>query len=269
MSDRPLPIVQLKHVRKQFGHHEVLRSVDVNFDQGRITALVGDNGAGKSTLIKIVCGVFSPDGGQVIFDGRPVRWHNPDEARRAGIETVYQDLALIDTLSVSRNFFLAKEPCRDGFPHLLDQRKMDDEALAAIRDLGIDLQDPSRPVGTLSGGQRKSIAIARSLYFKPKLLVLDEPTAALSIKESRIVNEHVQAVKEKGISVIYITHNLYPVFSIADRFVVLERGEVIVDVERTEVTPEMLIEAVVTGRRVAPADVARAQARPAESPDVY
>ena len=239
------PIVQMTGIVKRFGRLEALKGVDCTFYKGQITALVGDNGAGKSTLTKILCGVFAPDEGRLLFDGEEVYWRNPVEARNAGIETVYQDLALVDSLSVSRNFFLGKEPLMAGF--FLNRRKMNREALAAVADLGIRLTDPHCPVSDLSGGQRKSIAIARSLYFKPKLLILDEPNAAISIKESRILLEHVELVRGKGIPVIFITHNIHHVYPVADRFILLEQGSKIADVGKHEVTPEELIEAIVTG----------------------
>ena len=240
-------IVEFSGVWKRFGQVTALQDVSCSFTAGQITALVGDNGAGKSTVVKTICGVFAPDDGVFTFEGQPAHWHSPDDARRAGVETVYQDLALVDCLSVARNFFLGKEPRRfRGFPWL-DHVKMRRDALAGVAELGVNLASADQPVERLSGGQRKSIAIARSLYFQPKLLILDEPTAALSIKESRSVLDHVRAVKSRGISVIFITHNIHLVYPIADRFLVLDQGQKIAEVEKEEVTPEDLIE-VVLGR---------------------
>ena len=241
-------IVEFRGVHKRFGHVIALQDINCRFRSGQITALVGDNGAGKSTLIKIICGVFAPDQGELRFEGKPTVWRSPDEARRAGVETVYQDLALVDSLSISRNFFLGKEPRRyRGLP-VLDRAKMNRDALAGVADLGVQLADPDQLVGNLSGGQRKSIAIARSLYFQPKLLILDEPTAALSIKESRSVLEHVQAVKARGISVIFITHNIHLVYPIADQFLLLDQGHKIGEVDKQQVTAENLIEMILTGK---------------------
>ena len=218
--------------------------------KGQITALIGDNGAGKSTLIKILCGVHQQDEGQMTFDGAYTQWNSPDEARRQGIETVYQDLALVDSMSIARNFFLAKEPLKNSILGTLDKKKMGIDALDAVRKLGIELKDPRKLVCDLSGGERKSIAIARSLYFKPKLLILDEPTAALSVKESRIVLEHVEAVKHLGIPVIFISHNIHHVYPISDRFIVLDRGKIIGDVDKSNVTVDDLIHAIVTGEEI-------------------
>jgi simple sugar transport system ATP-binding protein len=250
MNTPPTPIVALTNVTKRYGHVEVLKGVTCKMYKGQITALVGDNGAGKSTLIKIICGVHQADTGEVIFDGSPTRWKSPEEARRNGIETVYQDLALVDSMSIARNFFLAKEPLKNKLLGILDREKMGRDALEAIRTLGISLNDPNKLVSDLSGGERKSIAIARSLYFKPKLLILDEPTAALSIRESRIVLEHVQAVKNMGISVIFIGHNIHHVYPIADRCIILDRGQIIGDVEKTQVTVDDVINAIVTGQKL-------------------
>lgn len=242
------PIVELIDVKKRFGRVNALRGVNCKFYRGQITALVGDNGAGKSTLTKILCGVYPPTKGRFIFDGQDRHWTNPVEAREAGIETVYQDLALVESMSIARNFFLGKE-IKKGLG-ILDHKKMAEVALKGVRDLGIELPDANRNVQFLSGGQRKSIAIARSLHFKPKLLILDEPTAALSIKESNIVLRHVEEVRERGIPVIFITHNIHLIYPIADRFILLEQGQKIGDVDKDEVTPDQLIESIVTGKEI-------------------
>ena len=164
----------------------------LSIPQGKVTALVGDNGAGKSTLIKIVCGVHPPDEGELYFNGEQVDWNDPNDARSAGVEIVYQDLALVDSLSIARNFYLGKELRCWGRWGPLDKKGMRREALERIAGLGILLEDADRSIAKLSGGQRKSIAFARSLHFQPRMPILDEPTAALSIKESNIVSEHVE-----------------------------------------------------------------------------
>lgn len=251
MNPEKKTIVELNHIQKRYDFVEVLQDISCKIYDGQITALVGDNGAGKSTLIKIICGAHKPDAGELIFDGKATLWSSPDQARSEGVETVYQDLALVDSMSITRNFFLAKEKLRNPLLQTLDMPTMAVDALAAVRNLGIDLKDADKLVCDLSGGERKSIAIARSLYFKPKLLILDEPTAALSIKESRIVLEHVHAVKEKGIPVIFISHNIHHVYEIADRFIVLDHGRIIGDAAKTDVTPDDLIHAVVTGTELA------------------
>ena len=248
MSSETIPIARMVNVEKHFGRVRALRDISCEFKRGEVTALVGDNGAGKSTLTKILCGVYPPDRGSFIFDEEERHWQNPVEARAAGIETVYQDLALVESLSIARNFFLGKELTR-GYG-ILDESEMAKVALEGVADLGIQLPDANQAVGFLSGGQRKSIAIARSLYFKPKLLILDEPTAALSIKESNIVLRHVEEVRERGIPVVFITHNIHLIYPIADRFILLEQGQKIGDVDKNEVTPDQLIESIVTGKEI-------------------
>ena len=217
MSSRQ-PIVEFRQVKKRFGNVEALRGISCDIPSGKVTALVGDNGAGKSTLIKIICGVHPPDTGEFCFEGQPAHWNNPDEARKAGVETVYQDLALVDSLSISRNFFLGKEPRRGGRFGPLDRDRMRKEALAGIASLGITLDDADRSVAKLSGGQRKSIAI---------------------------VLEHVAEVRERGISVIFISHNLHLIYPVADRFLVLDQGKILADVDKRAVSPEDLIEAII------------------------
>ena len=240
-------IVEFEDVHKKFGNVHALRGVNCKIPRGKVTALVGDNGAGKSTFIKIICGVHPPDTGEFKFQGKTTHWQSPDEARLAGVETVYQDLALVNSLSISRNFFLGKELHKWGRFGPLDHHRMNQDALQGIASLGITLEDADRSVAKLSGGQRKSIAIARSLYFQPQLLVLDEPTAALSIKESQIVLEHVEEVRERGISVIFISHNIHLIYPLADRFLILEQGKVLGDVEKNDVAPQDLIDAIVHG----------------------
>ena len=240
-------IVEFRGVRKRFGRLEALCSVDCSIPTGKITALVGDNGAGKTTLTKIICGVHRPDEGEFLFGGKPTRWRNPEEARKHGIETVYQDLALVDQLSVGRNFFLGKEPSAWGF---MNRQQMNQDALAGVAELGIQLRDAEEPVGRLSGGQRKSIAIARSLYFHPRLLILDEPTAALSIKESRVVLQHVAHVREQGIPVIFITHNIHLIYPIADRFLLLDQGRKLCEIDKSVASPDELIDAIVQGQPI-------------------
>ena len=241
------PIVELIDVHKKFGNVQALSNISCKIPRGKVTALVGDNGAGKSTFIKIICGVHLPDSGKFRFQGEEVRWQSPDESRVAGVETVYQDLALVNSLSISRNFFLGKALHKWGRFGPLDRQRMNRDALEGVASLGITLEDADRSVAKLSGGQRKSIAIARSLYFQPKLLVLDEPTAALSIKESQIVLEHVEEVRDRGISVIFISHNIHLIYPLADRFLLLDQGKVLGDVEKHDVSPQDLIDAIVHG----------------------
>lgn len=240
-------IVRMVNVKKQFAHVEALRGVDFQLYAGEVVGLVGDNGAGKSTLVKLLAGVFLPTDGEIYFEGRRVHWKAPSQSRAVGIEVVYQDMGLVATMNIARNFFLGKELTR-GWSKLLDFGKMCSRSLRGIGELGITLDDAEEFVGNLSGGQQKSVAIARSLYFGVKVLILDEPTAGLSIKETLTVLDYVQTVREKGIAVIFITHNINHVFSVADRLVVLGLGRKVWDVRREHATPEELTHAIVEGR---------------------
>jgi len=225
-----------------------LENVDFCVAHKQVVGLVGDNGAGKSTLIKILMGVHHPDEGEIRFEGRKVEFSSASQAREAGIEPVYQDLGLVNALSVSRNFFLGKEPVK-GPLGILDKRKMDKACVEYLTGLGIRIRSVNESVAYLSGGERQAISIARSMYFGAKLVVLDEPTAALSIKEAQKVLDFIVDVRKRGLSVIFITHNIYHVYSVADRFTILERGEKLGDVDQKDVTPEQIMQSISTGKR--------------------
>lgn len=242
------PIVEMVNTSKEFGAVQALKDVDFTVYKDEVVGLVGDNGAGKSTLIKILAGVYPPDKGEIYIGGKKVRWGSPLEARAAGIETVYQDLALVDLMSISRDFFLGKELLKNRILKILDKKKMDSESLKSLRELEIDLRDPDEIIGNLSGGQKQAVAIARSLYFGATLLILDEPTASLSIKESQKVLNIIKEIKKKGISVIFITHNIYHMYPVADRFTILDRGIKVGDVEKKYVTPEDIMRAITVGK---------------------
>lgn len=219
------PILEVRGITKRFGGVTALREVSFELFPGEVLALAGDNGAGKSTLIKCISGVHPPDEGQVVFEGREVRFHNPREAREAGIETIYQDLALADNLDVGANVFLGREPMKRvlGVP-VLDRAKMRAEARTVLETL--DIQTTlDRPVSALSGGQRQAVAIGRAIYWKARLLIMDEPTAALGVPEQRKVVELIRRLKQQGVAVIFISHNLNDIFAVADRILVLLRGQ--------------------------------------------
>jgi len=242
------PVVKMIGICKKFGANQALKEVDFILNKNEIVGLVGDNGAGKSTLIKILTGIYPADKGDIYIDGKKVNWRMPLQARAAGIETVYQDLALVNLMSMSRTFFLGKELIKNHYFRILDKKKMEVESIKSLQALGIKLPNPSEIVGNLSGGQKQSVALARSIYFGAKLLILDEPTASLSIKESQKVLNIIKEIKKKGVSIIFITHNIYHVYSVADRFTILERGEKIKDIEKKYATPEDIIKIITTGK---------------------
>lgn len=246
-------LVKMVGINKCFGIVEALKDVDFNVKRQEVVGLVGDNGAGKSTLIKILTGVCPPDRGEIYFEGKKENIDSPKKARDMGIETVYQNLALIDLLSISRNFFLGREPTKKfaGFCNFLDKKKIDEISERALKNVGIKVRDVDEEVSILSGGERQAVSIGRAIYFGAKLLVLDEPTAALSIKESHKVLDYVTSAKERGLSVIFITHNIYHVYSVADRFAILEHGEKLGDFNKDEVSAEDIIEIIRTGKRPA------------------
>jgi simple sugar transport system ATP-binding protein len=223
--------------------------VNLSVWPGEVVALVGDNGAGKSTLLKIFAGYQRPTSGTLRFMGKDVSFATPADARAMGIEAVYQDLAMVDQLSLWRNFFLGKEIVRPVGPlRVLDRRRMRQEARAAIAELGLTrVRSAEQPVWTLSGGERQSVAITRAMHFGAKLLLLDEPTAALSVRETRNVLTSIAQAREHGLGILYIDHNMSHVLPIADRIVLLELGRVVRVIDRGEVSVEELQELVARG----------------------
>lgn len=251
----PAPLVRMVNISKSFGTVQALKNVDFEVGYREVMGLVGDNGAGKSTLIKILTGVFPPDAGEIYFEGRRVNIRSPKEAREMGIETVYQDLALIPLLDISRNFFLGREPVlRLGPFRFLDKRKMDQTVRDVLSGIGIQVRSPHDPVAVLSGGERQSVAIGRALHFGAKLLILDEPTSALSVRETHRVLDFILEAKDRGLSIVFITHNIYHVYSVADRFTVLEHGRNVARLRKDEVTAETIIEIVKSGYKEGPCD---------------
>jgi simple sugar transport system ATP-binding protein len=235
------PLIEFRDISKSFGRVYALRGVSLTVGRGEIVALLGDNGAGKSTLIKILSGVHSPDSGEIHVRGERVSHWNAAKARRSGIETVYQDKALAEQQSVVHNIFMGRERTnRLGFLKLREERE---EAERLMRHIGFTsgVFSPESPVGRLSGGEREGVAIARALYFRADLIVLDEPTSALSLTEARAVIQFVKRARDEGASSIFITHSIYHAYDVADRIVVLDRGEIVLEVDRADISVEDLI----------------------------
>lgn len=242
-------ILRLENIKKYFGKVCALDNVTVDIYEGEILGLLGDNGAGKTTLVKIISGVLSPDGGTIYLNKKPVKFNSPVDARKMGIDTVEQNLSLVNIMDISRNFFLAREPFKKtGAIKVLDKRKMDMECRKAVEEVGVRVRSTEDMVSTLSGGEGQSIAIGRAFHFGCRILLLDEPLAALSIKESRKVHEMIIKMKNSGATIVYITHNVYHVYPIADRFVLLDKGKKLAEAEKEEVTPEEIMETIATGR---------------------
>ena len=241
-------IVELRDIRKSFGHVAALGGVTLHVPPGQVTCLVGDNGAGKSTLIQILAGVHRPDAGELLVDGRVVSFRTPRDALELGISTVFQDLAMIPLISIVRNFFLGREPARALGPiRLVDWREATRIAQAEMTRIGIEPRDLNQPVGTLSGGERQSVAIARAIHFGARVLVLDEPTSALGLKEATRVLDHIRKARDQGIAIVFISHNLGHAWDVGDRFVVLNRGTSYGEFERAELSIEEL-RAMMEGR---------------------
>ncbi len=225
MTSRSEPLLEVRDVAKHYGNVVALTGVSVAVRPGEVTGVLGDNGAGKSTLIKILAGAHQPDAGEYLVDGAPVRFESPRDALDRGIATVYQDLAMIPLMAVWRNFFLGSEPTRGWGP----LRRFDvDQAKRTTRDelakMGIDLRDVDQPAGTLSGGERQSVAIARAVHFGARVLILDEPTSALGVKQAGVVLRYIVAARDRGLGVVFITHNPHHAYPVGDRFLILNRG---------------------------------------------
>ncbi|MEU1800694.1 ATP-binding cassette domain-containing protein [Streptomyces sp. NPDC019937] len=251
-EDGTEPVVQLKGVGKLYGNIRALEGIDLDVRPGRVTCVLGDNGAGKSTLIKIISGLHQHDEGEYIVDGKPVRLHNPREALDLGIATVYQDLATVPLMPVWRNFFLGSELTRGPWPiRRLDIERMKETTHAELSAMGIHLDNLEQPIGTLSGGQRQSVAIARAVYFGARVLILDEPTAALGVKQSGVVLKYIAAARERGLGVIFITHNPHHAYMVGDHFSVLRLGALELNATREDVSLEELTNHMAGGTELA------------------
>jgi len=215
------PIIQMIGISKSFGPVRALENVNFTLGRGEIAGLVGDNGAGKSTLLKILSGVLQPDKGEILYNGKKVVFKSPQDARKLGIEAIYQDLALCDDLNIYRNIFLSREI---GGRIFIDKSAMRNETLKILRSININIPSIEQQVKYLSGGQRQSVAIARAMYFNAQIILMDEPTAALGVTESKEVFNLMLELKKKGRSIVFITHNLRHIFSVVDRITVLYKG---------------------------------------------
>lgn len=247
-----VPLLEIKGVSKFFGRTQALSQVNFSVYKGEIVGLVGDNGAGKSTLIKIITGIYRPDEGDIYWEGNKVPFMTPTLARRLGIECVYQDLALVPSLSVVRNFFLGKECIKNHlllkFLGVLDLPTMRKICKKELEKVGIrSLRSVDEPVKTLSGGERQAVALTSAVFHGAKLVLLDEPTAALSVRETHTVHELIRNLKQNEIGVVYVSHNIYHVYEVADKIVVLEHGKVIGEYQHDQVKPEDIIALIKNG----------------------
>jgi ABC-type sugar transport system ATPase subunit len=244
-GDSAQPILRLVGVAKHFGPVRALIGVDLDIPPGEVTAIVGDNGAGKSTLIKTISGIWEPDEGEIIWKGRPVRLHSPKDATDLGIATVYQDLALADNLDIVQNMFLGRELLKHW---ILDEVAMEKAAKTTLADLSVvTVRSVRQPVGSLSGGQRQAVAVARAVLREAQMVIMDEPTAALGVTQTRVVLDLITRLKSQGIAVIVISHNLNDVFSVADRVAILRLGRVVAVGPKDIFDTESVVDLMTTG----------------------
>jgi simple sugar transport system ATP-binding protein len=239
-------------ISKYYGNIVALRDVSVHVDPGEVTCILGDNGAGKSSLIKILSGVHAQDEGRLLVEGEEVSFTSPRDARGRGIATVYQDLAMVPLMSIWRNFFLGAEPMRRFGPiRRFDSRLARKTVREQLHEMGIDIRDPDQPVGTLSGGERQSVAIARAVYFGARVLILDEPTSALGVKQAGVVLKYIVQARDRGVAVIFITHNPHHAYPVGDRFVILNRGRSIGTFAKGELDRQELVRMMAGGSELA------------------
>jgi simple sugar transport system ATP-binding protein len=251
MASASRPLIEMKNIDLYFGTFQALNDVSVNFDAGELVGLVGDNGAGKTTLIRVLSGIHAPTTGEVFYDGKQVTRFHPKLAIELGIETIQQAVGLCDNLTIARNFYLGREPVRKvlGIP-FLDFSKMNAASTKVIRAFGLRSNVSAEDeVALLSGGERQSVKIGRAVEFKNRVIIMDEPTNHLSVREREHVNEIAQQLREQGLLVIYITHDIFQVHRIADRVVIMENGEKVADVQKHEMTAEELEHIIRDGGR--------------------
>ena len=242
-------ILQLEAVSKYFGAVISLNEVTLRLKRGEVHCLLGDNGAGKSTLIKTLAGVHRPSKGEYLFDGEPVRFRSPRQALDMGIATVYQDLALVPLMSVARNFYMGREPVKKlfGFLPVMDHALAGETACAKLGEMGIKVRDADQMIGTMSGGEKQCLAIARAIHFGAKVLILDEPTAALGVKQSVNVLKLIRKARDRGIAVIFITHNVNHAYPVADSFTLLNRGKSLGTFAKSEISKEKVLDMMAGG----------------------
>ena len=245
------PIVEMKGIEKHFGPVIALNGVSFDVRPGECHCLLGDNGAGKSTFIKTMSGVHKPTKGEILFEGRPMSFDSPRDAMEAGIATVYQDLAMIPLMSVTRNFWMGREPVKRVGPlKFIDFKRANSVTMDEMRKMGINLRSPDQAVGTLSGGERQTVAIARAVHFGAKVLILDEPTSALGVRQTANVLSTIDRVRKTGIGIVFITHNVRHALAVGDRFTVLNRGKTLGTALRGQITPEELQDLMAGGQEM-------------------
>ncbi|KAA0120254.1 ATP-binding cassette domain-containing protein [Mycolicibacterium sp. P9-22] len=246
-ADHKVPLVELRNVGKSYGNITALKDISLRVHAGQVTGILGDNGAGKSTLIKIIAGLHQQTEGELLVDGEATKFSSPADALGKGIATVYQNLAVVPLMPVWRNFFLGQEVRKKSFPWSLDANAMRATTLAELSKMGIELPDVDAPIGSLSGGQRQCVAIARAVFFGARVLILDEPTAALGVKQSGVVLKYITAAKEAGFGVVFITHNPHHAHMVGDHFVLLNRGRQKLDCTYDEISLEHLTQQMAGG----------------------
>ena len=245
-------LLEAENISKYYGNVVALRDISTHANAGEVTCILGDNGAGKSSFIKILSGVHQADEGRVLVDGGEVHFASPRDARGHGIATVYQDLAMVPLMSIWRNFFLGAEPMRRLGPiRRFDARTARHTVREQLREMGIDIRDPDQAVGTLSGGERQSVAFARAVYFGARVLILDEPTSALGVKQAGVVLRYIVQARDRGVAVIFITHNPHHAYPVADRFVILNRGQSLGNYAKSELDRQELVRLMAGGRELA------------------
>ena len=240
----PTPLLEARGISRTFGSLVALNDVDIQVNAGEVVGLVGDNGAGKSTLLKILCGALQPSAGQLVVEGHAVNFRSPKDSRERGIEVVYQDLALATELSVAENIFLGRERRRAGFlgrAHMIDRSAMSDDARSTLQSLAIEIHDVSARCGLLSGGQRQAVAVARAVRWGSRVLLLDEPTAALAVMEAEKIAKLISEVARQGVGVLLVSHNMPQVHQLCDRILVLLRGRMVADLRRDDVSVEDIV----------------------------
>jgi simple sugar transport system ATP-binding protein len=253
MADDGTPLVEMRNIEKFYGRIHALRNVNLTIPRGEIVGLLGDNGAGKSTLIKVLSGAVPYTSGEIRMNGRPLTLRSTNDAIDAGIETIYQDSALVQQLSIARNLFLGRELRKGpGFLDRMDQEKMNSVAGELLKRVGISKNiPPTTPIGSLSGGERQAVAIARAMYFDSELIILDEPTNNLGVAETQGVLRFVRDARNSGHSCIFIAHNIHHVFQVVDRMVVMRRGEVVADDLSPKTSSIQDVEDIITGEHIA------------------
>ena len=242
------PLLEVREISKYFGNVIALKDVSTVVNSGQVTCVLGDNGAGKSTFIKILSGVHEHSEGELLLEGQPTRFNSPRDAKEAGIATVFQDLATVPLMAIWRNFFLGSEPTTGSGPlRRIDIKHAKTVMSEEMAKMGIDVRDPDQMVGTLSGGERQAVAIARAVYFGAKMLILDEPTSALGVKQSGVVLRYIVQARNHGLGVIFITHNPHHAWPVGDRFVVLNRGRMLGAWDKSGISRDELVKMMAGG----------------------